>query len=77
MNGIEREVDNLGRVVIPIKFRKKLGIDNNSIVLISFENDKVIISPKNRHCAICGELVETEQKFRLCKSCISEIKSDN
>lgn len=76
MNGIEREVDSLGRVVIPIKFRKKLGIDNNSVVLISYEDDVIIISPKNKCCALCGKSIDAQQKFRLCKSCISEIKSD-
>ena len=29
MDGIEKEIDALGRVVIPIEFRNKLGIDKN------------------------------------------------
>ena len=55
MNGIEKDMDNLGRVVIPIKYRRKLGIENNSTVLVSLEDDTILIHPKNRHCALCGK----------------------
>ena len=44
MKGIEREIDRLGRVVIPIEFRKKLGIEFNSKVLISLSNGEIIIT---------------------------------
>ncbi|MBQ8393379.1 MAG: AbrB/MazE/SpoVT family DNA-binding domain-containing protein [Clostridia bacterium] len=77
MNGIEKDMDNLGRVVIPIKFRKKLGIEDNSTVLVSLEDNAILISPANKCCVLCGKKVEDEQKFRLCQSCIAEIKSDN
>ena len=32
---IEREIDDVGRVVIPMEYRKNLGIEFNSKVLIS------------------------------------------
>ena len=76
MNGIEKDVDSLGRVVIPIKFRKKLGVESNSKVLVSLEDDMILISPANKHCALCGTKIENTQKFRLCNCCISMIKSE-
>ena len=76
MNGIEKDIDSLGRVVIPIKFRKKLGIESNSKVFVSMEDDMILISPANKYCALCGAKIENVQKFRLCNSCISKIKSE-
>ena len=75
MCGIEKEIDGLGRVVIPMKFRKKLGAVSNSKVLISMAGDNVLISPITRHCALCGKEITQVSKIRLCASCISEVKT--
>ena len=44
MDGIEKEIDDLGRIVIPVKFRKKLGVEKNSKVILSLNGDTVCIS---------------------------------
>ena len=75
MNEIEKEIDMLGRVVIPIKFRKKLGINNNSKVLISMDSDTILIAPANKSCALCGKAVKEHRELRLCDKCISLAKS--
>ncbi len=77
MNGIEKDIDNLGRVVIPVKFRKKLGLHPNSKVLVSLVDGMLLIYPANKLCALCGNKIEKEQKFQLCDTCISKIRSDN
>jgi len=77
MNGIEKDIDNLGRVVIPIKFRKMLGVESNSKVLVSMEDGVVLISPADKMCALCGKKIEKERKFRLCVDCVSKIKSED
>ena len=46
MNGVEREIDNNGRVVIPMEFRKALGIKFNSRVLIFLSNGEIVIRAK-------------------------------
>ena len=76
INGIEKEVDLLGRVVIPIKFRKKLGLEAGAKVFVSMEENLIKISPKDRRCALCGDIIEEKQKFRLCNGCVSKIKSE-
>ncbi len=76
MSGIEKDVDNLGRVVIPIEFRRKIGIGLNSKVVVSLQDDAVIISPAFRHYALCGERVEAGQQIRLCSGCINKVKSE-
>ena len=77
MNGIEKEIDSLGRVVIPATFRKKLGIKSNARVLISLEDNIITISPSIKHCALCGKAINKEQTLRICNDCILKIKSEN
>ena len=39
-----RRIDNLGRVVLPIHFRKKLGIlENDDVEITLDENDQITI----------------------------------
>ena len=74
MNGIEKEVDKLGRVVIPIEYRRRLKIENNSTVRVSLVGDTVIITSSRRYCALCGERLQGEAELRLCDSCILMVK---
>ena len=75
MNGIERQIDHLGRVVIPIEYRKKLGIKNNSKVFILLEDGKIIIRAERAVCAFCGKRVDNEIELRLCCECIARVKA--
>ena len=46
--GLIRRIDNLGRVVLPIHFRKKANIFENDDVEITInENNQIIISKYN------------------------------
>ena len=75
MHGIEKEIDTLGRVVIPKEFRKQLGLGENSKVLISSAGGIIFITPCSGCCALCAEKIEGNKKIRLCKKCISLVKS--
>ena len=76
MNGIEKEVDDLGRVVIPIKFRKKLGIVSKAKVTVCIDDDTILISATNRICALCGSDINRVRELRICDKCIDKIKSN-
>lgn len=41
---MNRGIDNLGRIVIPIEMRKKLGIKENDNLKIELKDNKIIIS---------------------------------
>lgn len=46
--GVIRRIDNLGRVVLPIHFRKKLGIlENDDVEITLDENDQITIKKYN------------------------------
>ena len=74
MKGIEREIDHVGRVVIPMEYRKELGVEFNSKVLISLLDGEIVIRAQNTVCALCGEKIESDKRIRLCNSCISKAK---
>lgn len=45
---MNRNLDNLGRIVIPKEMRKKLGLNNGDEVKIELVNDKVVVSNPNQ-----------------------------
>lgn len=76
MSGIERKIDNLGRIVIPISYRKALGLKSEDSLMISLKKDEIIISAKKHVCAICGNAMDRAENMRVCKSCIKAIKEN-
>lgn len=74
MAGIEKVIDNLGRVVIPIKFRNQLGIKNQSKVLLFLEENAIRITPVEGICILCGKRSFENQNLRLCRPCIDRVK---
>ena len=75
MNGVEIKIDNLGRLVIPIKYRKKFSIDNGDKLLISSNDSSIIISTVTKRCALCKTKLKGDEGIELCKSCISKVQS--
>lgn len=74
--GIVRNIDELGRLVIPKEMRKKMGISESSPVEIFVENDRIIVTKYQDSCIFCGgsyELSDFKGK-RVCKTCAEEIK---
>lgn len=43
-----RNIDNLGRLVIPSEYRKELGIENGSSLNMELEENKIVITNPNR-----------------------------
>jgi AbrB family transcriptional regulator, transcriptional pleiotropic regulator of transition state genes len=71
--GIKRNIDELGRIVIPVPLRKKLNIKVDDPIEILVDDDGVIILRKyNPGCVICESkdiAIEIKGK-RLCKDCL-------
>jgi len=77
MNGVEIKIDNLGRLVIPIKYRKKLGIDTKDKLLISLKDSSLVISPVTKRCALCQAKLDRKQKIQLCYACVAKVQECN
>ena len=75
--GIVRNVDELGRIVIPKEMRTKMNISNSDPVEIYVEGDKIILTKYHQACMLCGadsELVSFKDK-KICSACLEEIKN--
>lgn len=73
--GIVRKLDQLGRVVIPIEYRKTLGIKLDTPIEISVEHDHIRITRTGRACALCHStkrLVALDDKS-VCTDCIEKL----
>ena len=74
--GMVRQIDDLGRIVLPKEFRKTLGIDVKDSIEISMEGPNIILHKYENKCVFCGS-VNPKNKFkenRICNSCLKQLK---
>jgi transcriptional pleiotropic regulator of transition state genes len=74
--GIVRKVDDLGRFVIPIEWRKKNGIEEDTpIELFATDNGMLVLRPYKPVCIICGEIKDgvIENERKVCNDCIKKL----
>ncbi len=72
-----RKIDELGRIVIPIDIRRKLGVNNGESLEITLKNDTVILKKHYENCIFCfgtEDLVSFEGKM-VCGKCLEKIKN--
>lgn len=76
--GFIREIDSVGRIVVPMQLRKELGIVERGSKVEMFSDGKQIILKKAvDDCIFCKaeeELVEFEGKY-ICKACFEKLKN--
>ena len=75
--GIIRNVDDLGRIVIPKELRTSLAMTEGSPVEMFIEGDKLILSRVYKSCCFCGsssEVKDFSEKL-ICTNCIEKIKA--
>ena len=73
--GIIRKIDELGRIVLPIELRKKMGIEQHDAIEIYVDGDKVILKKHGNECIFCGankDLAEYKGKS-ICLNCIRNL----
>ena len=75
--GIVRNIDELGRIVIPKEMRIKMNISNSDPIEIYVEDDRIILKKYQNSCMFCGSadsLIEFKGK-KICKECALEISA--
>ena len=77
MLGVTRKIDELGRVVIPMEFRKNMGIEPGDPVEVFAENGQIVLSfpASEKRCVGCGseEYLYTLGKFVVCEDCLLQV----
>ena len=72
-----REIDSLGRIVIPVEVRRALRIQPKSLVDVYIEDGHISIYKHSPSCIFCS----SEEGLRqisgkpVCKNCIGRIKN--
>ena len=74
--GIVRNVDELGRIVVPKEIRTKMDILCNDPVEIFVEDDKIILKKLAQFCVFCGkqDAALTFHEKKVCRACLDELK---
>ena len=74
--GIVRDIDKLGRFVIPVELRNKLDIENGDAIEIFAEQGRIVLKKYEKNCIFCREedgLIDYMGR-PLCPGCIAKIK---
>ena len=71
------KVDNLGRIVIPVRIRRQFDFTPGSTLEIFLEEDGFFVKKYIPVCVFCGKeenLVEKNGKC-ICKNCIEDLQN--
>lgn len=74
--GVTRQLDSLGRIVIPIELRRTLDIHTKDMLEISVEGEAVMLRKYEPNCFFCGSsngLVSFREK-QVCHQCLEALK---
>ena len=74
--GMIRQLDSLGRIVLPIELRRTLNINTKDMLEILVEGSSVILRKYESNCHFCGSSngVSSFKGKMICKRCLKEIK---
>ncbi|GMA49295.1 AbrB family transcriptional regulator [Alicyclobacillus contaminans] len=73
--GHVRPLDHIGRVVIPIEWRRMFGIMSRDPIEIYAEGEYIVMQKYNQVCVLCGfpgDLVKFRGKL-VCRACREEV----
>ncbi|MBR5135178.1 MAG: AbrB/MazE/SpoVT family DNA-binding domain-containing protein [Clostridia bacterium] len=73
--GIVRQIDALGRIVIPKELRRTLDISEGDSLELFIEDNTVILRKYQPACMICGSAksIVTYKGRNFCPDCVREI----
>ena len=73
--GVVRQLDTLGRVVLPIELRRTMDIGVKDMLEIFVEDDKIILKKYHPCCIFCSDArnVTTYKGKLVCKNCLAEL----
>lgn len=73
--GIPRKVDHLGRIVVPVEFRRLLGIHEGDELEVTMDGDTVVMRRVEPACVFCDAprgLTSVRDRW-VCASCAVEV----
>lgn len=73
--GIIRKVDELGRIVLPIRIRRALDIAERDEVEIYLEEDRIVLHKCEASCVFCASTtgLVTFKSKNVCMECANKL----
>lgn len=73
---VERRIDKLGRIVLPMDFRRALGLEGKAKVVLDISGNTIVVKGADTACKLCGSTREISKHLKICSECIKKIKSN-
>ena len=74
---MNKTIDKLGRIVIPINLRKKYNLSTGMEVRFVELGGEIAIIPNNPTCRLCKKDLPEINNLSLCRECVTKIKNYN
>lgn len=76
--GMVKQIDEMGRIVIPREIKRSMGIQDRDHLEIFVEDNKIILKKYQPGCIFCGntEQIVTFKGKLVCLDCKKEMLSD-
>lgn len=77
-SGIVRQIDSLGRLVLPIEMRHRMDLETGAKVEMIFDNNTVILKKYQETCIFCDstkDLISFGEK-KVCKECAKKLREE-
>ena len=74
--GVVRQLDTLGRIVLPIELRRTMGIGVKDMLEIFVNGDEIILKKYHPCCIFCNEadnVIPYKGKL-VCSKCMEELR---
>lgn len=75
--GMVRQLDKLGRIVLPKELRRVFDIANEDYLEIYVEDNKIVLKKYEPTCIFCKnsrDIIEYQDK-NICKECLNKLKN--
>ena len=75
--GVVRQLDTLGRSVLPIELRRTMDISFKDMIEIFVEDDRIVLKKYHPACIFCGDArnVVTFKDKLVCQNCMDELSA--
>ena len=75
--GIERKVDELGRIVLPIELRRTLDIAERDPLEIYVEGSSIVLKKYRPTCVFCDSVkdISVYREKNVCARCLRELRT--
>ena len=74
--GVVRQLDTLGRIVLPIELRRTMDIGVKDMLEIFVEGDEIVLKKYHPSCIFCsdtGDVVSYRGKL-ICGACLADLR---